>query len=300
MRTPVQNGSRKVLLGMLLLVSSFSVDAGGYYGEGVYFDADISLRYDSNLGRSSAPSDIEEDMITALSAGAGYLKSISPNSQLLISAYLAHEDFAEFDDLNTITANSDIVYTVQPGTGYLAPWYEARLGIRAEKYNKSKIRDGHIIRAGVGAGKRFSDRILLKLDYDYFHRDSDSIVFDTRIHELSGQLVYSFRPAISLFANYNLQVGDVVSTATPNPTIVAAADAVAPDDVFTPVGGPRCMNRRCAYRLDSVGHRMELGMEALVNQYASIDLSAARFIVDGDDVPTYRGWVYRAGLYFQF
>ena len=41
-------------------------------------------------------------------------------------------------------------------------------------------------------------------------------------------LVYSYSPGVSLFGNYTLQIGEAVSTATPNPTILAASESVAP------------------------------------------------------------------------
>lgn len=288
------------LAAVVLTAFCSAVQAAGYYGEGAYLDADLSLRYDSNLSRASVSTDVEEDMVTAISAGAGYMKPLNAHSQVLISAYLAHENFAEFNDLNNIAVNSDIVYTLQPVKGYGQPWYQASLGVSAIKFNKSNIRDSYIVRAGLGSGIRLNDRILARLDYNYDHRRSDSLVFDTGRHELRGQLVYRLNPAISLFTNYDLQIGDVVSTATPNPQIIAAAERVAPDDVFSAAGGPGCMNRRCAYRLDAIGHQLEMGMEMNINQFASIDLSAARFIVDGDGVSAYRGWIYRAGLYVQF
>lgn len=290
----------RTMAGACGLLTCLGLHAAGYYGDGVYVDADINLRYDSNLGRSGAATDIEEDMITALSAGAGYMKTLGGNSQLLISAYLAHENFAEFKDLNNVAVNADIVYTIQPSKGYTSPWYQASAGVTAFKFNKSQIRDGYIVSAGLGMGKRFTDRIQVRADYNYRHRRSDARVFDNARHDLKGQVIYSWRRGLSLFAAYDLQIGDVVSTATPNPAIIAAAETMAPDDVFTPIGGPGCMNRRCAYRLDAVAHIFELGLEKIINNYASVDLSTSRFIVNGEGVDSYRGWIYRAGLYLRF
>ena len=93
----------------VLLAAPATLLAAGYYGGGAYADAELDLRYESNLSRSSESADIEEDMVTALSAGAGYMKPLNDKSQLLISAYLAHERFAEFKDLNNISANTAIV-----------------------------------------------------------------------------------------------------------------------------------------------------------------------------------------------
>lgn len=129
---------------------------------------------------------------------------------------------------------------------------------------------------------------------------SDAEVFDTDNHELEALLVYSYSPGVSLFGNYTLQIGEAVSTARPNPTILAASKSVAPDDVFSPDPGSGCVNRRCAYRLDAIGHFLEAGVEVSLNQMLTLDLSGRYFIVDGDGLEAYRGWIYRAGLYIQF
>ena len=113
-------------------------------------------------------------------------------------------------------------------------------------------------------------------------------------------MIYAYSSSLSLFTNYTVQLGEVVSTATPNPTILAASKSVAPDDVFAAGFGPGCANRRCAYRLDALGHIFEAGMEFSLTQSMSLDLSGRYFIVDGDGLEAYRGWIYGAGLYLQF
>lgn len=115
--------------------------AAGYYGDGAYFDADLGIRYEDNLSRANQGTDIEEDMVTALSAGAGYLKNLNEKSQLLISAYLAHERFAEFKDLNNVAVNGSIVYTLQPWPGYTQPWFTLSANISRQEFNRSDIRD---------------------------------------------------------------------------------------------------------------------------------------------------------------
>ena len=282
-----------------LIITQQALGAG-YYGDGGYVDAEVSVRYEDNLSRANSGPDIEEDMVTAMSVGAAYLKKLNDKSQLLISAYLAHERFAEFDDLNNITMNGNIVYTIQPRSGFTAPWYELSVDIANQKFNKSNIRDSAIVTTRIASGKRLSERLLGKLAYSYTHRYSDANVFDTDSHDIKGLLVYDFSPRVSLFGTYQLQIGEVVSTATPNPAIIAASESVAPDDVFSPGLGPGCMNRRCAYRLDAIGHILEAGAEIYLNEQFTLDLSGRYFIIDGDGLEAYKGWVYRAGLYMQY
>ena len=141
----------------------FAVAAAGYYGDGAYVDADLGIRYESNLSRANNGADIEEDMVTALSAGAGYLKKLDNNSQLLISAYLAHERFAEFRDLNNVAVNVSIVYTIQPQAGYTQPWYTLSVDVAKQQFDQSDIRDSLFVSTRFTAGKRLTDRITGKL-----------------------------------------------------------------------------------------------------------------------------------------
>ena len=147
-------------LWVLLLALSSHSHAAGYYGGGGYVDADIGLRYESNLSRANEGKDIEEDMVTALSAGAGYLKILDDSSQLLISAYLAHERFAEFKDLNNVAINTAMVYTIQPHRAYTDPWYKFSADVSRRQFTESNIRDSYIVSAAAGAGKRVTDRII--------------------------------------------------------------------------------------------------------------------------------------------
>ncbi|MBT7951634.1 MAG: hypothetical protein HN764_08425 [Gammaproteobacteria bacterium] len=276
------------------------VFAAGYYGDGPYIDADINIRYEDNLSRTSKGSEVEEDMVTALSAGGGYVKKLDDKSQLMFSAYLAHEHFAEFTDLNNVAVNTSMIYTIQPNKGYTQPWYEISLNLTKLKFNKSNIRDSFILNTQASAGKRFTDRLTARLAYSYERRYSDGDVFDTENHELDSGIIYSYSPRIALFANYRLSLGEVVSTARPNPIIIAASESVAPDDVFTSGTGPGCANRRCAYRIDALSHHFEVGMEFNLSQTVSLDLSGRYFIVDGNGIESYKGWIYGAGLYIQF
>lgn len=289
---------------LCLLSASFSVSpivcATGYYGEGPYVDADITIRYEDNLSRTSNDPEIEEDMITLISAGGGYVKKLDDKSQLVVSAYLAHEHFAEFSDLNNIAVNTSTSYMIQPSKGYTQPWYELSFNLTKLKFNKSNIRDSFILNAQLSAGKRFTDRLAARLAYSFERRYSDGEVFDTENHDLNSGIIYSYSPRIALFANYRVSLGEVVSTARPNPIIIAASESVAPDDVFTPGTGPGCANRRCAYRIDALIHHFESGMEFNLSQTVSLDLSGRYFIVDGNGIESYKGWIYTAGLYIQF
>ncbi len=282
---------------LFVLQTSF---AAGYYDDGPYVDADVSVRYEDNLSRANRGADIEEDMVTAFSVGAGYLKKLDDKSQLLASAYLVHERFSEFSDLNNFAVNAGINYTLQPKPGYTSPWYELSVNLAKLQFKESDIRDSYVLNTKLAAGKRFTDRIISKLAYSYERRYSDGDVFNTDTHALDLSFIYSYSKSVAIFGNYKAMLGEVVSTARANQVILAASERVSPDDVFAAGVGPGCANRRCAYRLDAVSQHFEAGLEIRLNQLASFDLSSRYFLVDANKLEAYKGWVYGASIYLQY
>ena len=260
-------------------------EAADYYGSGWYRDAEIGLRYDDNVGRAMSDIDIEEDFISNLSAVIGYRKKIGNNRQLNYSALLEYEHYFDFDDLDTVKLGGSAVYTIQPDPGYLSPWYDFDLEIGKLKFKDSDIRDSVIVSAGIHAGKRFSRNLVGNTGYYFQRRFADGPVFDTGAHNFDISADYQYSRSISLYAGYSFKIGDSVSTVTPNPEIYAVSEAIAPDDVFRPGSGPDCLNRRCAYRLDVVGHSFNAGMVFDLGRNFSLSLSSrySRVYGDGDN-----------------
>lgn len=103
-----------------------------------------------------------------------------------------------------------------------------------------------------------------------------------------------------MFAGYKVEYGEVVSTAIPNAKIIAAAEAVATDDVFSAGLGPGCMNRRCAYRLDATSHKLNAGMDMNLGESAEIELATQYHHSNAVGGNRYQGLIYHASFWYAY
>ncbi|MEM7541604.1 MAG: hypothetical protein AAF384_08460 [Pseudomonadota bacterium] len=289
-----------VLLAVCLF-ASLAEGAGGYYRSGWFANGYLSARYDDNVSRSQADSDIKEDFVTNARARAGYRKSIGNTVNLSASLDAEYENFADFDDLNNYRFGAGVDLTFQPVRTFRAPWFSAFAKLSSLDFDDSAIRSGTLFETGAGIGLRVTDRILGRAGYAFTQRTADErAVFETDDHAFETSVDYQLTNRITLFANYDFHIGEVVSNATPTAAIIREAEAVAPDDAFTTGLGPGCMNRRCAYRVDALTHRVGGGIDFALAERASLDISMRFLRVDADRDIYYQGLAYSANLYLRF
>jgi hypothetical protein len=283
-----------------MLLFPLNVYCASYYGNGAYGDIGVGLRYDSNLSRAQIENDRKEDFINSFSAQYGYQKVLSERSLLNVSAEIIYERMNEYTRLNNVQFGGAANYYFQPVSGFFKPWYQASLGLNRVKFNKSNIRDSFFLDASLEAGKRFTHKLNATIAYTYSERFSDEKVFDLVNHGISTNLEYQHSRTLIFFAAYKIQSGDVVSTATPNAKIRAAAETVAPDDAFSHGIGPGCLNRRCAYRLDATSHLLNAGINKTIGQNATIELATQYHHSDADGGNRYQGLIYHANVWYAF
>ena len=285
---------------LVLLLSAVSPYVQAYYGSGPYGDIGTGVRYDDNVSRAQLDSDKEADFIKSVSGRLGYQAVISQRSLLNLSAEFIYESLHDFKSINNLRAGGTLNYFFQPTPGFSEPWFETTVKISEWRFNSSDIRDSQLLNGSVGLGKRLTDKVIGKALYIYKQRFSEHEVFDTENHGMLIDIDYSLSGKTILYANYSVQFGDVVSTAIPNARIIAAADAVAPDDVFAAGTGPGCANRRCAYRLDATSHQFAAGINYTLNEHFQFDLATQyhRSYADGDN--RYYGFIHHANIWFTF
>jgi len=289
----------RISLPLILLVPISSYCAS-YYGSGAYGDLGAGLRYDSNLSRSQIENDRKEDFISNFNARYGLQKVLSKHSLLNFSVDMRYEKLDEFKALNNLSVGGTANYFYQPKSGFFKPWFEAAIKLNYLKFNKSKIRDSIILDASLKLGKRFTNKLSGSMTYHYNERYSAENVFDLVNHKVATEVNYSYSRKLTLFAGYNIEFGEVVSTAIPNSKIIAAADAVAPDDVFSNGLGPGCMNRQCAYRLDATSHKFNAGMNMNLSENSEIELASQYHHTDAAGGNRYQGLIYHASIWFVY
>jgi hypothetical protein len=284
----------------IFMIISMNTYSATYYGSGAYGDIGAGLRYDSNISRAQTENDRKEDFINNFNARYGYQKVLSKHSLLNMSVDIAYERMNQYKALNNIQIGGSANYYYQPVAGFFNPWFEASFKLNQLKFNKSNIRDSLILDTSIKMGKRFSSKTSGSLAYIYNERYSDSNVFDLVNHVFSGDIEYGYSRALTFFATYKLELGEVVSTAIPNDKIKAAAEAVAPDDVFSHGFGPGCTNRRCSYRLDATSHKLNAGMNMRFDESSEIELATQYHYSDADGGNRYQGLIYHASFWYSY
>ena len=288
------------LLYILIILSIRLVHAESYYGSGFYGDVGAGLRYDDNISRAQESTEIEHDFINTLSGRLGYQAIINRHSLLNVSAELAFERMNQFKSLNNLRLTGSLNYLYQPENGLYKPWYEFTARLSELRFNKSNIRDSQQLDIILGTGKRITNKIVAKAAYQFSQRYSEEKVFDLLNNGLDLDIEYQYSRNLIFYSQYNFTLGEVVSTAIPNTRIINAAESVAPDDVFTPGVGPGCMNRRCAYRLDAVVHKIGAGINMNVINNTEIDLAAQYHHADASGDNQYDGMIYHANIWYGF
>ena len=287
------------LLLMSIIVPTTS-RADYYYGEGSYGDVSYGLHYDDNVSRAQNQADIENDFISKLAVRYGDQAIINHRSLFSFYGDLAYHHSHDFNKLSNLEIAATGNYIYQVDTGFFSPWIETSVRISRKQFQDSDIRDSYFLLTSAKIGKRVFDNVSASAGYQYEQRFSRRKVFDLSNHNLLADLEYTLTDNSLLYTTYKISVGDKVSTATPNARIIAAANQVAPDDVFSPGLGPGCMNRRCAYQLDGISQQVSTGINFNILDRFDIDLSGSYHYTDADGDNRYRGFVYGAGLWLVF
>ena len=208
--------------------------------------------------------------------------------------------YAEFHGLSNLTLGLTTAFRSKFGLGAAAPWLRLwGSGARLE-YDDS-VRDGWRYRLGAGVGKRFLERVDLRLDYTFEERIADhgrfvfrlpGDVFDTQSHTYAGRVDFFYSEALSLFAGYALRGGDVVSSTRRNTAILNASSALTRDRVF----GPDFV----AYKIDATVHVLSFALSFALGPRSSMNFSYERQIGLGNQGLDYFNNVFRAGVLFTY
>ena len=285
---------------VLLVLFCNTSQAASYYGGGSYGDVGVGIRYDDNVSRAQDDPDIKDDWITSFNASFVNQTLLNPESLLGFTVQAQYERMDEFKSLDNVSVSLTADYLYQPQAGYFSPWYEASVGISRIIFDNSTIRDSELLDLSVSVGKRLTTKFIGTLAYQYEQRFSERKVFDLVNHKVIADGEYQVMSNGVFYANYQASFGESVSTATPNSRIVDAAEAVAPDDVFSAGLGPGCMNRRCAYRLDSTTHQFSTGFNFEILNNFELDVATNYYYIDATGDNHYDGFIHRANIWYLF
>lgn len=233
-----------------------------------FADLGVESSYVDNLTRSEHSSDAREDSTLALTARRGLHVQPGDFTGLTLTGTLTGTRFSHYTGLNNFDAGLSATLAHKFGIGERQPTLSAEFGIARNEYNLG-IRDAWLYRVGVSVQKRLTDTFNLSGGLRYEKRDGDhdqprniplaprsGAPWDTSSRTLfiSGEL--DLNETWWASATYQLQDGDVVSTAVSYPKIFNAATAITLDPLFGPLA--------VAYRIPALTHSIALDLNRAV------------------------------------
>jgi len=256
-------------------------------------DAELSLVYDANASRSERSADVEQDFVLRAAAGGGRRFRSGAASVLELRASVTVEAHRDFADLGSASPGAALTWRYKPTPGFSAPWYTVTLAADLIGHRDSALRDGARGAVSAVAARRLTDRITGRAGYGYeLRRAFHGEVFDTEAHRLFAALDYAATRDLTLYGVYRWRTGEVVSNATPNPRILAAAEAVEADGAFG--------RGRNAYRIEATVQAVDLGANLALGERAAVDARARYFAARGKLDNDYDGVTLTAGMLWRF
>jgi hypothetical protein len=237
-------------------------------------EIETGVLHDTNLSRSE--DDRAEDGILRLDGAVGQAIPIGRDGAFIWKGSIAADLPADLEALRRFAPALSLSYRRKVRLGQDAPFVGAAIFARRDDY-ESELRDGWGMGVSVRAGRRWP-AVLLEGEIGWERRTADADPFDQEAW--SGALRADWPlPWFALHGGYEFRWGDVTSTAFPDPEILAAATARAPDPAFGP--------GRVAYRLDASAHALEVGLRRDLPHAMAVDLSYRFERTFADDQITY-------------
>jgi hypothetical protein len=277
---------RFVLMAVITFVFSGSLSAAS----STVADAVITLGYDNNQANAAAASDREEGFIVGVGGSVRQRNLLTNGVGLQFTGDLSVKANERFGDLSHLEGGIEASLHFKPVPGFDKPFYSLMSRVSTQVFNGSRIRNSLFVNAGASAGIRLTHNAIGRIGYGFEWREAfSSEVFDTSAHRLFANVDYKLARNWSVYASYDLRMGDTVSTATPSTAALVAADKFKQDDAFgvsstagnllglSPLGplGLLGNNRqRFAYRLNSTAHTGRVGLNYRLSRTMGLDVSA--------------------------
>jgi len=267
----IANTALSLSLIFLLSISSAHAEWVEYIN-----DASVGFTYNDNLNQSSFPSDEETDSYITPAYTFGRFYQANDLTRLRFSLDLTadiHDEFNKLDSLDLI-GNATVIHKF--GIGPKKPWMRGNISL-GRKDAELDIRDSKLQGVGLGAGKRFTERLSGQIGLNYNHRDGgagqvivegkSSEVFDIENKSISMNVDYLLDQRSQISASLTHRDGEFDSACTTgNVGIVLDVEdvkAITGDEVF---GG-------CVYRLDGSSNSARVQYSYALGRHSSLNVS---------------------------
>ena len=269
-----------------------------------FVDVQTELLYHDNVTRSERAIDAREDAALSATVTAGKRVQTGDYTGLTFTGTLNRTQFRRYGGLSSWEAGLGLIASHKFGIGDRQPTVSLELGLARNEYNLP-VRDAWIYRAGIGMQKRLTETLNLRGGLRYEKRDGDHDVprvipllprpgnaWDVSSRNLFVTAEQDFGAATWLAATYQLQHGDLVSTATSYPKIFDTATAITLDPLFGPAA--------VAYRISARTHVFALDINRAVFEAGTLYLGFEYQKTYGRDEVDYDSAVLHSGFIVSF
>ena len=249
---------------------------------------------DNNVSRAQFEADIEQDRFYTVTGDVAYTLQLGLLNAISFAGSATAEEFADFDGLSNTRLAARINYRFQPSRRFGA-WQWAVFAGATHIDSETDIRDSVLTEFGFTVTKRLTDRITPTLGATASKRKADGEVFDLERTRYFINVDWRLGGRWLTYLTYSYISGDVVSTSTPNDSILTWQDAIEPDNAF---GG--LANNKFAYRLDADTTVIRLGLNVALSHNSSIDVSYDNLETDAAGSNKYSVGSFSLGYLLQF
>jgi hypothetical protein len=267
---------RAAAIAALVVASGWAAAADPSQTPGLRLEA--SYTSDNNVNRGTA-ADTLKDWALGVRATATGAFSTSTHTRAIVQGFAGTERFNTNNGLsrNFLGAQGDFQYRAAGDFGRAT--YGAFVRAQAEDY-ESSLRDGYRYALGVSVLKPWTDRITLFGALTEFIADASSVVFDTKVTSLRGNVDWSLNNWNVIYLGADYRHGDSVSSLCRNCDLTRTlgllntASSSVQDDAFSDTV-------RDAYKLKANTWVFSLGYNHAFTGRQSLDLSWRRVLSKG-------------------
>tara|TARA_R110001606_G_scaffold235843_2_gene383720 strand:+ start:851 stop:1756 length:906 start_codon:yes stop_codon:yes gene_type:complete len=250
-----------------------------------FFDVSVAAHHDDNISRALLSSDRYSDENLALALSGGRALQLRSQDTLTLFGSLGANRFQQYDGLDSVSLNLGASLQHKFGLGAYASALSSGLSwTRLDSDTEVRSRDS--LELSLDYRKRLSPAwdFAAGLAYEFnegledgaahaSRYSPDNDIYDYEQASMFASLDYTFRNFSSLSASYSYVDGNTVSSAlAPNPTLLAIADALAPDTAFPAPSGRMIV----AYTLATKAHLYSLNWSVPVGRDSSLTAGYSR------------------------
>ena len=224
-------------------------------------DAAGGLVFETNLPRAASEADRESDVAFVPAVVAGHHFQLTDATSLAATADVRGSIYTRFEGLTNLAATVTLGIRHKLGLGALAPWFRVFATGGVLDYGDD-VRDSAVLDVGLQAGKRFSERVDVKVGYTFEVLDANNRVFDGDSHTLSLSSLVGLTGALDLAIGYAVRWGDLVVHRAPVPGEPSTRHSRIVDTFDTPL---------LANRIDATTHFVSVALGYALTAHAALN-----------------------------